>query len=84
MFDDPRSGMSLTNDFGEAMNSMFAEKPSSSGIVLCRPFRIEKMTCLRILHEKLGLKKFHLRWVPYTILINKKSERGSYSKPFFF
>jgi hypothetical protein len=39
-----------------------------------------KATWLRILHDKLGLKPFHLRWVLHALYINQKSERMSYLK----
>jgi hypothetical protein len=39
---------------------------------------------LAILHDKLGLKTFHLHGVPHAILINQKSETASYSKLFSF
>jgi hypothetical protein len=32
------------------------------------------MTGLWILHGKLGLKMFHLRWVPHDPSVNQKSE----------
>jgi histone-lysine N-methyltransferase SETMAR len=79
LFDDPRSGRPLTHDLAEAISSMLGERPFSSCKVLSRHFRIAKATCLRILHDKLGLKKFHLRWVPHSISSNQKSERVSYS-----
>jgi hypothetical protein len=40
------------------------------------------MTCLRILHNKLGLKEFHLLLVLDALSVNQKSERISHSKPF--
>jgi hypothetical protein len=61
---------------------MLAEKPFSSCKVPCRHFRIGKMTCSRIFPDKLSLKKFHLRWVTYGLLVNQKRERMSYSKLF--
>jgi transposase len=61
LFDDPRSGRPLTHDLGQAIRSMLDERPFSSCKVLCRHFRIGKATCLQILHDTLGLKKFHLR-----------------------
>jgi hypothetical protein len=41
--------------------------------VLCHDFRIEKTTCLRILHDKLELTKLHLRWVPHALSVNQRS-----------
>jgi hypothetical protein len=47
--------------------------------MLSRHFRIAKATCLRILHDQLGLKKFHLRWVPHIPSPTQKAERVSIS-----
>jgi hypothetical protein len=49
---------------------------------LCRRFRIGQTTSARILHDKLGLKKFHLCWVPRALSVNEKSKRVSNSKFF--
>jgi hypothetical protein len=43
--------------------------------MLCRHFRTGRATCLRILHNKLVLQKFHLCWVQDTLSINQKGER---------
>jgi hypothetical protein len=68
------------NDPGEGTGSMFAAKPFSPCKMLCRHFRIGKMTRLWILHDKPGLIKFHLRWVLHALLSNQKSEIVTYSK----
>jgi hypothetical protein len=54
---------------------MLKEKPFASCKVLCRHFRIAKTTCLKILHDNLGMKKFNLRWVPYALNSSQKAER---------
>jgi hypothetical protein len=46
---------------------MLEEGPFLSGKLIARHLRVAKATCLRILREDLGLKEFHLRWVPHTI-----------------
>jgi hypothetical protein len=79
LFDDPRCGRPLTQDLAAAVRSMLTEKPFTSCMVLCRHFRIAKTTCLRILHDELGLPKFHLRWVPHELSSNQKSECVTYS-----
>jgi hypothetical protein len=38
------------------------------------------MMYLRMLHDKLGLKKFHLSWVPHALSVNLKSQGTFYSK----
>jgi hypothetical protein len=72
LFDGPRSGGPLTNDFAGAMGSMLEERPFSSRKALCRRFWIGKATCFRIHHSKFGLKTLYLRWVPRAISINGK------------
>jgi hypothetical protein len=84
LFNDSRSGRPLTNDLAGAMGSMVEERLFSSCKMMCHHFRIGEATCLRMLHDKLGLKIFHFRWVPHALLIDQKSERVSYSKFFSF
>jgi transposase len=79
LFDDPRSGRPLTHDLAEAIRSMLTERPFSSCKMLSRHFGIAKATGLRILHDQLGLKKFHLRWVPHSLSPPQKAERVSTS-----
>jgi hypothetical protein len=64
LFDDPRSGRPLMNGLAGVIGSMLEERPFSSWKVPCCHFPIGK-TCLRIHHDKLGLKKFHLSWVSH-------------------
>jgi hypothetical protein len=59
---------------------MLAEKPFRWCEVFCRHFRIGKIMFRWILHSKLGLKKFHLRWAPHALPVNPKTEGVSYSK----
>jgi hypothetical protein len=61
LLDDPRSEQLLTQDLVEAVRSMLSGNPFISCRVLCRHLRIAKTTCLRILHDELGLQKFHFR-----------------------
>jgi transposase len=77
--DDPRSGRPLMNDLAEAIASMLKERPFLSCKVLCRHFRIAKGSCLRILHDNLGMKKLNLRWVPHSLDANQKGERVALS-----
>jgi hypothetical protein len=51
---------------------MLEERSLNSRKVLSRHVRIGKAMCLRILQEKIGLKKFHLRWIPHALSINQK------------
>jgi hypothetical protein len=82
IFDDSRCGKSLTNDLVGAVGSVLKEEPLNSCKVLCHDFRIGMATCLPILQDKLGLQKFHLRWVLCALSINQKNEIMSYSKLF--
>jgi hypothetical protein len=59
--DDPRSGSRRKNDLAEAISSMGDKRPFLSCKVLARYFRIATAICLRILHDDLGLLKFHVR-----------------------
>jgi hypothetical protein len=77
--DNPRSGRQLSNDLAEAIASMLKEKPFASCKVLFRHFRIVKTTCLRILHDNLGMKKFNLRWVSHALNSSQKAERVTLS-----
>jgi hypothetical protein len=81
LFDDPGSGMPLTNHLGEAIGSMLAEKPFSPWKDFCCHFRIGKTTRMRMLHDMVGSKKRHLCWVPHVLSINQKNERVSDSNP---
>jgi hypothetical protein len=64
----------VANDIAGAIGAMLDENPFSSYKVLCRHFRIGEPTCLPIRHNKLGLTKVHLRWMPHTLSINQKND----------
>jgi hypothetical protein len=76
---DPRCERPLANDAAEALFFMLKETPYLSCKVLCRYFRNAKGTCLRILHDTLGRKKFHLHWVSHALDTNQKVERVTLS-----
>jgi hypothetical protein len=80
LFDDLRPGTPLRDNAVGAIGFILEERLFSSCQVLCRHFRIGKAMCLWMLHNKLGLQKFHLRWVLQTLSINQKRERVSSSK----
>jgi hypothetical protein len=80
LIDDRRAGRPVTHDLAEAIQLMLAERPFLSCKVLCRHLRIGNATCLQILHNDFGLTKFHLRWIPYTLTEDQKSERVTYSR----
>jgi hypothetical protein len=70
LVDDPMSGRPLTNDFGEAIGSMPAEKPFSSCKMLSCRFQIRKTMGFQILDDK----KFRFCWVRHAQPANQKSE----------
>jgi hypothetical protein len=55
-YDDPSCGSPVINDSAEAISLVLKERLCLSCTVLCRHFRIAKGTCLRILHNRLGMK----------------------------
>jgi hypothetical protein len=80
LYNVSRFGKPLTNDPVGAIGPMLKERPFSSCKVLYCHFWIGKVTGLPVLHDRLGLKTFHLRWVPHALSISQQSERVSYSK----
>jgi histone-lysine N-methyltransferase SETMAR len=73
--DDPREGRPLKSDLVEPIENMLAEHPFISCKKICAKLSISKGTCLRILREELGLKKFNLRWVPHTLTTDQMQNR---------
>jgi hypothetical protein len=56
LFENPRSGRPLQNDFGYALRGMLQKFPFISCKRLYVHFRIAKATCMRILHDVLDSK----------------------------
>jgi hypothetical protein len=54
-------------DIATGISAMLEEPPFLSCKLIARHFRVAKTTCLKILREDLGLKKFDLRWIRRTI-----------------
>jgi hypothetical protein len=77
--DEPKSGQPKTIDLLDPMAKLPREKPFPSCQAICRRMNIPKTTCLRVLHEELGLSKFYSRWVPNTINANQMAERVTLS-----
>jgi transposase len=77
--DDPRSGRPKKSDLADAIASMLQERPFVSCKIIARHFRVAKSTCLQILHNDLGMKKFHLQWVPHHLDPIQKQNRVSTS-----
>jgi hypothetical protein len=55
------------NDVAGAIEFLLEKGLFSPGKVLCRHFRIGKVTCLRVVHDTLGVKRFHSHWVRYAL-----------------
>jgi hypothetical protein len=74
LYDELRCGRPLTSDSSEAVSSMLKERMYLSCKVICQHLRTAKGNRLRILHDTLGMKRFHLRWVPPARGTNQKAE----------
>jgi transposase len=79
LLDDPRSGRPPKNALAAGISAMLEERLFLSCKIIARHFRVAKATCLRILREDLGLRKFYLRWVPHTIDAPQKQNRVTLS-----
>jgi hypothetical protein len=66
----------LTDDLAGAIGFMLEERLSSSCKVLCRHFGVGEAASLRILHDKLGLKKI-LSSLGAPCLIDQPEDRKS-------
>jgi hypothetical protein len=64
---EPRSGTPRKSDLATVISAMLEGRPLLSCKLIARLFSVANTPCLRILREDLGLKKFHLQWVPHTI-----------------
>jgi transposase len=64
---DRRSIRPGESDVATGIFAMLDKRPFLPCKLIARQFWVAKTTCLRILREDLGLKKFHLRWVSHTI-----------------
>jgi hypothetical protein len=47
---------------------------------MCQKLRIPKTTCLRVLHDDLGFRKYYLRWVPHSMTGNEAQCRVTFSE----
>jgi hypothetical protein len=48
--------------------------------MICKKLALNKTTCLRVLHEDLGLRKLNLTWVPYKLSDSQMENRVYVSK----
>jgi hypothetical protein len=67
----PRSGRHANSDWTQVIAELIRERPFLSCKILFRDLRVSKETSFKILPEKLGPKKFHLRWIPHQLTPNK-------------
>jgi hypothetical protein len=71
--DDPQSGRPANSGLNQVIAELIREYPFLSCKIFCRYLKVSKETCLRFLHEKFRLKKFHLRWVSHQLILNMKA-----------
>jgi hypothetical protein len=71
--DEPRSEGLVISDLTQAIAELIRTRPSLSCKMLCRHPRVSKEICLRILQEKLGLKRCCLRWISHEFIPNMKA-----------
>jgi hypothetical protein len=81
LYHDLSCGRTLTNDLAEAISSMLKERRYLSCKVFCWHFRIAQEAYFRILRHTVGMKRFHLRWVPmpWTRITNQTADRVTLS-----
>jgi hypothetical protein len=77
--DKTRSGRPMKNDLRGRIAELMCEKRFTLCKVRCGRRNTPKTTCLRVLHEKLGLTKFYLCWLPQTLEVNQIAERVTLS-----
>jgi hypothetical protein len=80
--DDSVCEKPLTNDFAEAISSMLKERLDLSCKFRSRHFRIAKGTCLRILHDTLGMKSAIFVGFPMTWTRISRPKESLYSMEF--
>jgi len=78
--DDFRSGRPPKSDLVKKVSDVLDELPFMSCKTICQMLEIPKTTCLRILHNSLGLKKFNFRWVPHQLSEAQKLKRVECSR----
>jgi hypothetical protein len=60
------------SDLRASIQSLLQQFPLISCKVLCCKLKIDKATCLRVLHDDLHLEKFNLRYVPHSLEADQK------------
>jgi histone-lysine N-methyltransferase SETMAR len=73
--DDLRIGRPKKSDLADPLLQLLQETPFISCKCMCCRLKISKTTCLRVLHEDLGMQKFHCRWVPHELLVEQRNDR---------
>jgi histone-lysine N-methyltransferase SETMAR len=78
--DNFRAGRPKKSDLAEPVQFLINEFPFISCKCICTKLRIAKTTCLRVLHDDLGLQKFNCRWIPHTLSQEQFQERVDVSE----
>jgi hypothetical protein len=75
----PKAWETTANDLAEAILPTLNERPFSLRKLLCQHFRFAKTSCLRILHDSLGMKNCNLHRGLYALGMSHKSEQVTLS-----
>jgi hypothetical protein len=67
LHDDPRSGRPPIDHFDAKIIGCMEREPFSSAYSLAEALDVSPATILCRLHDSLGMKNFHLRWIPYQL-----------------
>jgi hypothetical protein len=82
--DDPidlaRSRRPSHSDLAAPIQSLLQQFPFISCKALCRKLKIDKATCLRVLHDDLHLEKFNLRSVLHSVEADQRRSRVELSR----
>jgi hypothetical protein len=69
--DDLRSGRPPRSGLYESLWALVDEAPFISCKGMCQKLLLPKATCLRVLQEVLGFRKYYLGWVPHSMTENE-------------
>jgi hypothetical protein len=67
LHDESRTGRPPLDDLDAKILAIFQKSPFESARSIAESLSVGRATVLRHLHESLGFKSFHLRWVPHLL-----------------
>jgi hypothetical protein len=77
LHDEIRSGRSPLDDLENKILAILEKSPFESSHSITERLLVAKLTMLRHLHESIGFKSFHLRWMPHLLSrVFSKNERS--------